>query len=306
MELRELEYFQEVCRTGSFTKAAANLYVAQPSVTNAIRKLEAELGVQLLNRTNKTVTVTPEGHLFLERTTTLLGMVEELTQEMHDMNNLSWGSLKLGVPPQIGANLFPSLFMEFGTLYPNINLSVFEEGSAATVNLLEKGELDVGIVILPEANDNLHTRPLRQEPILLCVSPLHPLGKRNIVDFSELRDEKFILRKTDSFHREIVVSQCRKYGFVPNVVFSSNQIQTIKSLVAKNVGVAFFMEMVVASDPSIAAIPLGEPLSATIGLAWKKGRYTSKATQAFIEFATARTTGSNFRQDLPAGKLKNE
>ncbi len=290
MELRELEYFQEVCRTGSFTRAAANLYVAQPSVTNAVRKLEAELGVQLLNRTNKTVTITSEGHLFLERITSLLAKVEEITQEMHDLNKNSHGSLKLGVPPQIGANLFPSLFMEFGTLYPNINLSVFEEGSAATIGLLEKGELDVGIVILPDTPTDLNTRPIRQEPILLCLSPQHPLSRRTEVDFTELRDEKFILRKVDSFHREIVVDQCRKHGFTPNVVFSSNQIQTIKSLVAKNVGIAFFMEMVVKDDPTVVSLPLSDPLSVTIGLAWKKGRYTSKAAQAFIDFATARAS----------------
>jgi len=287
-----LEYFQEVCRTGSFTRAAANLYVAQPSVTNAIRKLEAELGVQLLNRTNKNVTITPEGQIFFDRVNTLLGFVDEITQEMHDLNNLSRGSLKLGVPPQIGANLFPDLFMEFGTLYPNFNLSVFEEGSVATLDLLEKGELDVGIIVLPELTPNLNTCHLRREPILLCLSPQHPLSGQAVVNFTELRDEKFILRKTDSFHRDIVIDQCRRHGFAPNIVFSSNQIQTIKSLVAKNVGIAFFMEMVVKDDPTIVALPLSYPLFVTIGLAWKKGRYTSKAAQAFIDFAAAKASGS--------------
>jgi DNA-binding transcriptional LysR family regulator len=292
MELRELGYFQEVCRTGSFTRAAANLYVAQPSVTNAIHKLEAELGVQLLNRTNKTVSITPEGQIFFDRINTLLNLVNEITQEMRDFNTLSRGSLKLGIPPQIGANLFPDLFMEFGALYPNLNLSVFEEGSVATLDLLEKGELDVGIIILPDLAPNLNTYHLRQETILLCLSPQHPLNRRTEVSFAELRDEKFILRKTDSFHRDIVINQCRKHGFAPNIVFSSNQIQTIKSLVAKNVGIAFFMEMVVKNDPTVVALPLSAPLSVSIGVAWKKGRYISKAAQAFIDFAATKASGS--------------
>ncbi|MDR3592613.1 MAG: LysR family transcriptional regulator [Negativicutes bacterium] len=291
MELRELEYFREVCRTGSFTRAAVNLYVAQPSVTNAVRKLESELGVQLFHRTNKTVTITPEGQVFLERITALLCMAEEIVQEMRDFDTLSRGSLKLGIPPQIGANLFPDLFMEFGALYPNINLSVFEEGSVATLDLLEKGELDVGIIVLPETAHELNIHHLRQEPILLCLSPRHPFNGRDVVDFSELRDEKFILRKTDSFHRNIVLEQCRRHGFTPNVIFSSNQLQTIKSLVAKNVGIAFFMEMVVKHDPTLVSLPLREPLSVHIGLAWKKGRYTSKAAQAFIDFAITKAAG---------------
>ena len=299
MELRQMKYFLEVCRENNFTRAAANLYVAQPAITNAIRKLEIELEVKLLNRTNKEVSLTSEGRVFLERISPILSAVNEITQEMHDIKDLKRGTLNLGVPPQIGAYMFPGIFTEFGSRYPNLQLNVFEQGSAATTALLEKGELDIGIVILRNPSTLLNTLPIRQEPILLCVSLQHRLAGRKYVDFSELRNEKFILRKTDSFFREIVLELCKKYEVTPNVVFSSNQIQTIKSLVAENVGIAFFMEMVLKNDPSIASIALDGSASLSVGLAWKKGKYVSKVTQAFIDFVVARFLSNKNMENRP-------
>lgn len=289
MDLRELEYFREVCRTGNFTRAATNLHVAQPCITSAVHKLESEFGVQLFLRTTKSVSVTKEGTFFLDRVEKLLSLTAEITQEMLDFNKLYRGSLKLGIPPQIGANLFPSFYTEFTTLYPKLNLSVLEEGSPAILHLIEKGEVDAGIMILPATLPNLNVHVIRYEPVVVCLSQQHPLSKQSIIDFNDLSDEKFILRKANSFHRELVLNECRKRNFTPNIVFTSDQIQTIKSLVANNVGIAFFMKMVVDDHPNIVPLYLADPLGVTIGLVWRKGKYISKATKAFIDFVINKT-----------------
>ena len=291
MELRQLQYFQEVCRVGNFTKAAANLFVAQPAVTNAIRKLEAELGLKLLNRTNKAVSLTSEGYIFLERTRSLLDTFNDLKQEMRDVKETVHGSLNIGVPPQTGAFFLPGIFPEFSSRYPDLFLNVFEEGAAILTTLLESGELDVGIFILTNPSLLLNTKVIRREPLLLCVSSRHPFSTRSSVDFSELRSEKFILRKQNSSSREIVLNLCQKHGFKPNVLLSSNQIQTIKALVAKNAGIAFFTGMALKNDSDIVAIPLAEPFIVDVGLAWKKGKYVSKAAQAFIDFVAGASFG---------------
>jgi len=284
MEMRQLQYFQEVCRSGSFTKAAINLFVAQPVITNAIHKLEDELGVRLLNRTNKAVSMTAEGEVLLERVDVLLGLADEIFQEMCDFNMLNKGSLRLGVPPQIGNYLFPRLFAEFSVLYPKLNLVVSEEVSGVTISLLEKGDLDVGIVVLPESLPNMETRFLFTQPIVLCVAKSHRLNGCDSVDWAQLQDEKFIMRKPGSIQRDLVIRQCQQHGFSPNIIFSTSQIQTIKTLVTHNLGIAFLMEITVQGDSSLHVIPLTEPTSVKIGLAWKKGRYVSKAVQTFINF----------------------
>ncbi len=287
MELRQMQYFHEVCKTSNFTQAAANLFVAQPCVTTAIHKLEAELGVKLFDRTNKKVSLTGEGQVFYERVKVLLDMVNDTAREMLDFNNPNRATIRLGMPVQLGTYFFPKIFLEFAVLYPEIKLNIIEEGTLAVLKIVEKGELDIGLIILPDNPVNVVTRPVRREPLLLCLSPENPLSRRGSVHFTELKDQKFILRKADSYQRGIVLQECRRCGFEPNIILSSSQVQTIKSLVANNVGIAFFNEMITKDDPGIVAVPLAEPLYSTIGLVLPKGKYISRAAQAFIDFVIA-------------------
>lgn len=284
MELRQLQYFREICRTGSFTKAAANLFVAQPVITNAIHKLEDELEVHLLNRTNKNVTLTPEGRRMLEKTETLLSFADEIYREMTDFNHLSRGSVLLGIPAQIGNYLFPRIFGEFGAHYPKLNLITSEMVSGKILALLEKDELDVGIIVLPDNLPNMQSRLLFKQNVLLCVAENHPLRQQKEVSFADLKNEHFIMRMPGARQREIIIHECQKCGFTPNIFFSSSQVQTIKTLVAHNLGISFLMEISVLDDPSIHTISMTNPLSLNIGLVWKKNRYVSRATQAFIDY----------------------
>jgi len=303
MDLRQLEYFIEICQTGNFTRAAENLFVAQPSVTAAIRKLEAELGVQLFERTNKKVVLTREGQALLRHAEKIRQQTEELFREMNDLRSLDSGEISCGVPPMIGAYLFPFLYTAFKAIYPNITLQVSEQGSLSTIRDIENGILEMGIVILPpDRRENLHIIPITQEEILLCLSPDHhlsKLGKESRIPFAALKDEAFILRKEGSYHREIVLKECARWGFEPRVVFASNQIDTIKSLIKTNVGIAFFMDMVVHWDTSIYSLPLADPLLVDIALAWKKGRYVSRAAQAFIKFIADYVKTGNIAKGRP-------
>lgn len=170
-------------------------------------------------------------------------------------------------------------------MYPSLNLVVTEESSSNIIALIEKGELEVGLVILPESSSNLDVRFLFTQPTVLCVGKAHHLRGRTNIDLIELQNEKFIMRKPGSYQRNLIVFNCQKLGFSPNIFFSSSQIQTIKTMVANNIGIAFFMEMTVADDPSMTIIPLRDPLPVNIGLVWKKEKYISKAAHAFINFA---------------------
>lgn len=293
MELRQLEYFHAISRTASFTRAAENLHVAQPSITNAIHKLEQELGILLFDRSQKKVTLTAEGQAFLLRVERILRELKEAAAEMDDFRNLNKGTIKIAVPPMIGAYLFPNIFIKFKHQYPHLDLTVFEEGSLAARSMVEKEELDLGLVILPKIPSILHTLPITRQQIMLCVSPEHRLAGQSSVSFSELSGEQFILLKEDSFHRQLIIDECRKQGYAPRIVFSSSQIQTIKGLVASGAGVSFLMDMVTREDRNIRSIPLVSPLEICIGLVWKKDKYLSKASQTLIDFVTAYAEKAN-------------
>ncbi|WP_371372815.1 LysR family transcriptional regulator [Sporomusa aerivorans] len=295
MELRQLEYFQAVSRLQNFTRAAEELHVAQPSITSSIQKLEEELGVTLFDRSQKKVTLTTEGAAFHARIDKILFEVRQAIEEMDDFRKLNKGTISFAAPPMIGAYLFPDIFNLFKSMHPNLDLVVYEEGSLAARMMLEKEELDLGMIILPENPTVLNTIPITREEIVLCLSPGHPLSTAQAVSFSRLKEESFVLLKEEFFHRRLVLEECARHGFAPRIVFSSNQIETIKAMVASNVGISFLMDMVVRSNPKLVGVPLAEPLSITIGLAWKKGKYLSKAAQAFIDFIVAYTRSPSFR-----------
>jgi DNA-binding transcriptional LysR family regulator len=303
MELRQLECFYLVSTLQNFTRAAEQLHLAQPSVTNAIHSLEDELGLRLFDRAQKKVSLTSEGQAFQRRTEKILREVQEALTEMSDFRHLAKGSIKLAVPPMIGAYLFPNIFAHFSQAHPSLELAVFEEGSMAAQKMLEKEELDLGIIILPHSSNVLNTIPISQQQIMLCVAPTHHLSCEQSVSFDKLKGERFILLKEDSFHRHVVISQCNKYHFAPKVVFSSNQLQTIRALVASGAGISFLMQMVAEDDPHIVGIPLADPIHIDIGLAWKKDKYLSKASHAFIRFIQNYICSSKFSKPYCLSQL---
>ncbi|MDK2824155.1 MAG: hypothetical protein PWQ67_475 [Clostridia bacterium] len=294
MELRQLEYFIAVSKYQNFTRAAESLHVAQPSITTSIKKLEDELGIKLFERNKKSIQLTDEGKIFYKRIKKILQDLDEAVFEIRDLSNLNKGSIKLGLPPMIGAYLFPNIFTHFKEAYPQLDLQVSEEGSIATHILIEKGELDLGIIIIPKDTKDLNILPITEEKIMLCLAPKHKLSNEKVVSFNQLKDEKFILLKKDSYHRQAIINQCEKYGYSPQVIFSSSRIETIKALVASGAGISFLMNMVTQNSKNFVSIPLKEEIKITIGLAWKRDKYLSKASQAFINYIKDYIVSPNF------------
>jgi len=285
MELRQLEYFQMVSRLSSVTRAADRLHVAQPSVTVAIRKLEEELGVKLFDRSQKQLILTSEGQVYLQRVNDILSRVQDSVLEMNDYRTLQKGSIKIGLTPTIGAALFPYIFTKFQQAYPHLDVSIVEEGSLAVRSLLEQGELDIGVLIFSNMSPRLETVPITAGQIFVCLPSDHPFGKRYAsIPFSELKDQPFILFKEDTYSRQLILEECAKHEFVPRIVFSSSQIETIMGLVEQGAGISFLLDAIVRKRSTIISRPLADPLFVRAGLAWNKERYLSNAAKTFIDF----------------------
>ena len=294
MDLRQLEYFQMVSRLNNITRAAERLHVAQPSVTVAIKKLEDELGIQLFDRSQKKITLTSEGKVFLKRVEAILANIEDAVIEMQDYQGLAKGMIKLGVPPMIGSFIFPEIFAGFRKIYPNIDFVITEDGSISVRELLEQGDLDLGIIILREESKFLDTVIIQENQIVACLPLDHPLANSTKISFDDLKHEKFIMLKEDTFHRRAVLEACDKSGYYPEIILSSSQTETIRALVANGLGVSFLLDSIAQRKKDLASIPLEDPIKINISLAWKKDKYLSVASQTFIEFIK-----NNF-----AGKVK--
>ena len=284
MELRQLEYFQMASRLKNITRAAEGLGVSQPNITVAIKKLETELGIKLFDRSQKQLSLTPEGTIFLNRIEQALRCIQDAVLEVNDYKQLQKGTIKIGIPPMIGAYLFPRIFSSFQHLYPHLDIYLYEKGSMAIRQQLERDELDFGIVILAEAAPNLELLPMSRSQIVACVPENHPLAKQDSISIDDLDSTDLIMLKEGSFLRYLVQNRMNTANVHPEIVLESNQIETIKGLIASNVGVSFLLDFVVKGTPGIKILPFKEPWYIDVGLAWKKDRYISNAAQSFIDF----------------------
>lgn len=284
MELRQLEYFIEIIKRGSFTKASNVLFVSQPSITNAIHKLEQELQLQLFDRSQKKPVLTAEGSYFYHEIKPVLAKIQTVLKELEKMRNLEQGVIKVAVSPIIGTYLFPNIFFQFKQYYPQLKVLIYEGAFWTALKMLEEGDADIGIIILPNHFDTLESKTITNVPWVACVAPNHPFTKQETVSFKELEKERLITLKKDSYHYSLTLAQFQQRGLKPNIVFASNQFQTIKALVAENMGIALLMDLALRNDPTVVAVSLAEPVILRVGVAWKKGAYLSNASRAFIEF----------------------
>jgi DNA-binding transcriptional LysR family regulator len=284
MELRQLEYFQMASRLRNITRAAQRLRVSQPNITVAIKKLEAELEVQLFDRSQKQLTLTPEGTVFLRRIEIALRNIQDAVLEVNDYKQLQKGTIKIGIPPMMGAYLFPKVFSGFRQIHPHLDVLLYEEGSLSIREKLESDELDFGIIIVPDSTPNLNVLKMSRNQLMVCVAQSSPLSRKSKIKPKDIAVSDLIMMKEGAYLREVVQNKLSALKISPHTVLESSQIVTIKGLVSHEVGIAFLLDFICEDSSDIKAIPFYEPIFVDIGLAWKKDRYVSNAAQAFIDF----------------------
>ncbi|CAM2793730.1 LysR family transcriptional regulator [Paenibacillus sediminis] len=293
MELRQLLYTLQIAEERNFSRAAEKLHIAQPSLSQQLSKLEKELGVMLFQRNTSTVELTHAGVSFIEHAQKIMDAVEQLKQEMADISQLHKGRVIIGSMPITGSHLLPHVLPAFRESYPGIEITLLEDTSMNLEKLTANGQTDLSLLSLPLAEPSLTYEPIGIERIDLAVPPNHPLAKRAAnwpsmrVSIEELKDESFVVLKKGQGFRTITVDLCRQAGFEPNVVFESNNIETVQSLVATGMGITFVPQFIARARRSEfipVYLPLAEPVpNRTLVIAYRKGRYLSKAAEAFIE-----------------------
>ncbi|WP_055107825.1 LysR family transcriptional regulator [Paenibacillus ihumii] len=297
MELRQLLYTLKIAEERNFSRAADKLHIAQPSLSQQLSKLEQELGVKLFQRNTSTVELTHAGASFIKHARKIMDAVEQLRQEMDDISQLRAGRVVIGSMPITGSHLLPYVLPAFKEAYPDIQVNLLEDTSLNLEKLTAGGGTDLSLLSLPLQEPSLTYEPIGEEKIDLAIPPNHYLadpGNRppGGVTLKQLAGESFIVLKKGQGFRKIMIDLCRSAGFEPDIVFESNNIETVQSLVAAGMGITLvprFIARAKRSELIPVYVPLAEPVpSRTLVIAYRKGRYLSKAAEAFIE--TFRTT----------------
>ncbi|MDO7905012.1 LysR family transcriptional regulator [Paenibacillus sp. JX-17] len=294
MEIRQLMYTLQIAAEKNFSRAAEKLHIAQPSLSQQLSKLENELGVRLFQRNTSSVELTHAGESFVAQAQKIVDAVELLRQEMDDISQLRKGRVVVGSMPITGSHLLPHVLPAFRQSYPDIEIALLEDSSMHLEKLTASGQTDLSLLSLPLTETSLTYIPIGEERIDLAVPPNHPLAQRPLgtdgiqrVKLSELREEPFVLLKKGQGLRKLTFDLCANAGFEPQVVFESNNIETIQSLVATGMGVTLvphFIARATRSEFVPAYLQLEEPSpSRTLVIAYRSGRYLSKAAEAFID-----------------------
>ncbi|MBB6732923.1 LysR family transcriptional regulator [Cohnella zeiphila] len=289
MEIRLLQYVIQIAAERNFSRAAEKLHIAQPSLSQQLSKLEKELGVLLFKRSTNSVELTHAGSVFVEKAQRIVDMTEQLRREMEDIADLRRGRVVVGSLPMTGAHVLPLVLTAFRAAHPNIEIALVEETTTKLEQLTASGGTDVSLLSLPLIEPSLDFEPIIEEEIFLAVPPDHRLaeaaGEGRSVPVEELRDEPFVLLKKGQGFRAIAHDICRQGGFQPTVAFESSNIETVQSLVAAGLGIAFVPHMV-ARSTAVGQAPvyvrLAERPTRTLVIGYRKGRYMSNAAEAFI------------------------
>lgn len=284
MKLHQLQYYCAACRNENITRAASELHVSQPSISMAIRELENEFGLMLLQRNNKGFVVTQEGKYFYERAMSLLEQADELNQMMCDMGNQR-KRINLGIPPMIGTFLFPKMYKEFKKYYPEIMLNSREGGSRMLIEMLDDSALDFAILPinqLPE--DSYNILRLTETQTVFCVSKNHPLAEHKTVSIEQIKDEPLIMFNDGFYQNQVIKERFEREGYRPNILHYSSQFYTIKEFISDNIMAGFMFRDIAETVPEIRGISLENPLYIQIGLVWKRNQHMFHDATRFLDF----------------------
>lgn len=295
MDLKQLKTFISVADHLNFTKAADELFMSQSSVSKVIKSLEDELGAQLFYRNPRTE-LTEVGRAIYMQGLNILTLLDNIPLEVENYQGLSKGELRIGIPPLTGSSIFPKIIAEFNTMYPNVELSLFEGGSKQIEQRLEEGKLDIGIMVTDPSKDNDYNfMEFVRSPLMVLININSKLANKTMIKFEDLKDEKFVLFQEDFKLYDDIIDRCKEYSYEPHILCKSSQKEFITEMVASSLGVGFLPELICkeTNKKNIKYIPLEEPsIYLELSIAWRKDRYLTHASHEWIKFAAEKLGAS--------------
>jgi len=277
MEVHQLRYFCAVARHGTFTRASEVEHVAQPSLSQQILKLEAELGARLFDRLPRSAKLTVFGKAFLPKAERILRELEEAKTELRDMSGIEKGDVLVGIIPTIAAYLLPQLLNGFTARYPLITIKVVEDITATLLQRLHEGTIDVAVAALPVAGGEFVSEELFEEKFYAVLPEKHRHASSRSITLAELNREPFLLLKEGHCFRDSLIAACHQSKVSPSVVFESGQFATILAMVSAGMGVSAVPAMAVQPHPGCKFVPIsGKHSTRKVGLVTLRHHYQTR------------------------------
>lgn len=289
MNVRALQYFVKLADLRHFSKAAEACFVSQPTLSTQIRKLEEELGVQLVERAPRKVMLTPVGADIAERARGVLNEIEQIRVVARRNTNPAEGTLRLGIFPTLAPYLLPHVIPSIRKKFPKLKLQLSEEKTDDILKMLHRGELDAALLALPIDDDGMRVAPLFKEPFVLAVPGDHPLARKKSVTTEDLRGSELLLLEEGHCMRDHALEVCSLAGASERVDFHATSMETLRQMVAADVGITLMpllsVKPPIAETGNLVFVPFASPApNRTIAMVW---RNTSALSEYFESLAKA-------------------
>lgn len=283
MELRRLRYFLAVAEKLSFTRAADQLRVTQPTLSHQIKALEEEIGTTLFDRVGRKIYLTPSGEALREYARQALNAITSATTAISELEGLAHGTLAIGVFESFSGSLLPPLLAEFSRLYPGVHVTVHQLPSGQLEEELDKGNLDLGIAYSPPATNHVVAEKLFDEPLVLVVGAGHPLARKKKIHMTALNGEPLMLLTVDFPSRRLLNERFATVGVKPRIVLEINSVHAAIATVSRMALATIFTERIAKTVPGLHCIKLEPPIMRTVAMFWRRGGYRTAAARAMAE-----------------------
>jgi len=290
MDIKHMKYFVEVVDQKGMTNASKSLYIAQPTISKAIKDLEKELNMTFFDRSKRQLVLTDAGKVFYKKCKEILTLYKDLPKEINSLLGLETGHISIGLSVVMNMNKFIHILGEFHQQYPNVTYNLVEKGGKMIETQLINDEIDIGITTIPVDQDIFHSIPLYQEDLKLVVNKEHRLANREQINMAMLKDEDFILFNEDFYLNDKIIEAAKNAGYVPKTISKISQWNFIENLLSAHLGVSILPENIVnLLDGNFKNITIDDPgMRWELGVIWKRDKYLSHATRKWIEFMKER------------------
>ncbi|WP_436854388.1 cidABC operon transcriptional activator CidR [Staphylococcus caeli] len=290
MDIKHMKYFVAVVDQNGMTNASKHLYIAQPTISKAIKDLEDTLNMPLFDRSKRQLVLTDAGSVFYRKCKEILTLYNDLPKEINSLLGLETGHISIGLSAVMNMNKFIQILGEFHQKYPNVTYNLVENGGKIIETQLINDEIDIGITTLPVDQTIFHSITLYQEDLKLVLNKEHHLANIEKIDMSMLKDEDFILFNEDFYLNDKIIEAAKNAGYLPNTVSKISQWNFIENLLNAHLGVSILPENIVnLLDSHFVHKKLEDPgMRWELGVVWKRDKYLSHATRQWIDFMKQR------------------
>ena len=305
-----MEYVYEVYKEKSFSQAAHNLFISQPSLSAAVKKAEEKIGYPIFDRSTKPLTLTECGKAYIRAVENILSVQADFSNYVNDLGELKNGTLVLGGSSLFSSWILPQLMEKFHQEYPHVKISLIEENTVKLEKLLQDGNIDLVLDNSILSTTVFSNCIFQEERLLLAVPEAFAINQELTeyqISMDQIRSgafknedvppvplnhfsrESFVLLKPANDTRKRALALCHLYGFVPKTIFEMDQQQTAYYVTCSGFGISFVSDTLIAKGADMPGVIFykldGENSRRNLLFYWKKDRYFSKAMQEFLRIS---------------------